>query len=425
MPNRPKSGKIHPNRGVIFYSAFMIYLSQILGKKVKDSSDAVVGKLRDVLVKPKDGCHAPLVFLLLQNRKNEESFIPFEYVENLGSGEITLTHLFPKVRVPEVKEDNYLFLNRDVLDKQIVDVAGARVVRVNDLQLGLVENQTCVLSIDVSSKGLLRRLGLAWLDFPDLLKVKLIDWRNAQPIKGALKLDIAVKNLTRLHPADIANIIEDLSVHQGSALVNSLDNKSAARVIEEIEPHLQTVLVKHLGPEKAAGILSKMPVDEIVDLMKTLPREDAREFMSYLQSQQMKRVERLLPYKDDTAGGLMVPELIGAQPEWTASQTIAEIRKISPETRSITHIYITNKDNVFQGAISLRTLFLAKPEQTLGELMKQFGPQAILHPELSVEEIMRVMTKYNLYTAAVVDNDHRLLGMVTIDDVLRVLMPHA
>lgn len=403
----------------------MIYLSQILGKKVKDSSDAVVSKLRDVLVKPKDGSHAPLFFLLLQNSKSEDSFVPFEYVENLGSGEITLTHLFPKVRVPEIKEDDYLFLNRDVLDKQIVDVAGARVVRVNDLQLGLVDKQTCVLGIDISFKGLLRRLGLSWLDFFGLLKVELIDWRNSQPIKGALKLDIAAKNLTRLHPADIANIIEDLSVHQGSALVKSLDNKSAARVIEEIEPHLQTVLVKHLGPEKAAGILSKMSVDEIVDLLKALPREEAREFMSYLQAQQMKRVERLIQYKDDTAGGLMVPELIGAQPEWTVSQTIIEIRKISPETRSITHVYITDKDNIFLGTISLRTLFLAKPEQTLGEIMKQFGSQAVLHPELSVEEILRVMTKYNLYTAAVVDNDRRLLGVVTIDDVLRVLMPDA
>ena len=234
----------------------MLYLSQILNSKVKDSSDKTIGRLKDILVKPKAGAYVPLVFLLIAGRHGREFFAPYEYVENLSKEEISLKSLFANIVTDKPKEE-YAYLNRDVLDQQIVDVEGARVVRVNDLKLGEFEDKMSVLGIDISNKGLLRRLGVERFDLFNLMEPQFIDWRKAQPIKGILKLDTISKDLTKLHPADLANIVEDLSLKQGGKLVRTLDAEMAAKVFEEIEPAVKKILVSHLGPEKASKIIEK------------------------------------------------------------------------------------------------------------------------------------------------------------------------
>ncbi len=405
----------------------MPYLSELLNHKVKDSADEVVGRLKDILISSKASEYQPLEFLVIESKETGDNIlIPYSFVGNFSRRFIFLKTPIKKISTTsEITDSGWVYLKRDVMDEQIVDVAGARLVRVNDLRLNIFKEKMSVVGIDVSTKGLLRRMGLEWIDFGNWLKVNLIDWRHTQPVRGILKLDTAAKNLNRLHPADLANVIEDLNVKAGSQLVINLDAKSAAKVLEEVDPHLQKVLVKYLGPEKMSSILGQMSTDEIVDLLKTMPKEEARIFLSYLQNQKAKKIEKLIKYEDDTAGGLMTSEYIRVRPEWVVKEAVAEVKKLSPTLRSVLYVYVLDDEDKFLGAISLRWLLVSDADKKIKELLKTFPSSSILRVGQDIEDVIKVMTKYDLYTAVVLDDEKRMLGMVTIDDVMRHLVPQA
>ncbi|MFA6376982.1 MAG: PRC-barrel domain-containing protein, partial [Candidatus Paceibacterota bacterium] len=374
----------------------MLYLSQILNNKVTDSSDKVIGRLEDIIIQSKAGVYSPLDLLVIRKNKEKEFCVPYEYVANLSKGEVNLRNTFVNVKTVSEPKENYIKLKRDVLDQQIVDVGGARVVRVNDLKLGLFENKMSVLGIDVSFKGLLRRMNVSWLDFLNILSVHLIDWRKAQPVKkGALKLDTISKDLARLHPADLANIVEDLSLRQGSKLMSSLDEDTAAQVVEEMDPEVKKILVNHLGTEKASKIIDKMSADEIADLLQMLSQEEAKDLLSYLQNGKLKKVQKLIKYGKDTAGGIMTADFVSGLPDWTVKHAIMEIKKLSPSIRSMLYIYITDKEGYFKGAVSLRRLLTADKDQTMADLIKRLPSSSTLRTGQKIKDIVRVMTKYN------------------------------
>ncbi|MFA7654375.1 MAG: CBS domain-containing protein [Candidatus Magasanikbacteria bacterium] len=402
----------------------MLYLSQILGGRVEDSADQVVGRLKDILVESKPGNYARIVFLLVKSKKGEDIFIPYEYVESLGRQTVDLKNIFDKINLAPTPS-RCIYLSRDILDQQIVDVDGARVVRVNDLSLGIFEDQMCVLGVDVSFRGILRRLGVAWLDPFRLVSVHLVDWRKVQPVKGALKLDTISSDLRKLHPADLANIIEDLNLHHGTKLVNSLESREAAKVLEELNPHLQKILIKHLGPAKAGRIIEKMSTDEIADLMQLFSQKEAQKYLSLLQDSRVEKVTKLIKYEDDTAGGLMNTDFISGHPDWTVAQMIEEIRKYSPDMRSITFVYVVDNFGKFLGPVSLRNLLLADNKEKLKELYKSADRLATLRPDYPLDKVVNLMTKYDLYSAAVISHDGKIAGVVTIDDVMRCLAPKA
>lgn len=404
----------------------MPYLSQLLDNKIMDSADTVIGRLEDILVMPKAGEYVPLEFLVVKIKgKKDFDYIPYEFVETFTSNEISLKFLTKKIPFQKVVDEKFLRLRKHVFDQQIVDLSGARVVRVNDLRIGNFDGDMCILGIDVSTKGLLRRLKMEWLDFFDVLKVHLIDWREAQPLQGSLKLDTVTDNLKHLHPADLANIIEDLNMNHRNNLVQSLGAQNAANVFEEVTPELQKILIKHWGPKKSSRILSQVSSDEIVDLMRTLPENEAHTFISYLKDTKVAKIEKLREYPDDTAGGLMTLDFINAKLDWTVSKTIKEIKKLSKTLRSIIYIYVTDENGVFCGPVSLRTLIISSPRKKLKNLVKDFSMNAVLKGDFKLDKIIEIMTKYNLYTCAVIDENNKLLGIVSIDDVMRSLFPHA
>ena len=406
----------------------MPYISELLNNKITDNSDASVGRLEDVLIVPKEGAFEPLEFLVIKTPKKEIRFVPYEYVANFSTTEISLKNLFSKIALSELPTgSSYVYLKKEVLDKQIVDVAGTRVVRVNDLRIGVVENKMCVLGIDPSFKGLLRRLGLAdsFLSLP--FKVKLIDWRQAKLLEGSapLQLNTAAESLSQLHPADLANIVEDLDVKFASSLLTSLNSAQAAKVLEEVDPTFQTILIKYLGPERAGKIMGQMSSDELVDLIKTFSSEEASEFLPEVTGTKVRNLQKLLSYADNTAGGLMTVDFISARPNWTVAQAVEEIRKYSEKMRSVVHVYITEDDATFKGVVSVRRLLLAKPDTLMMNLAKKLPNNSSLRPHDKIPRIIGLMTKYNLYTAAVLDKEKKLVGIVTIDDVMRLLAPSA
>ncbi len=404
----------------------MPYLSKLINSKISDSADEVIGRLEDVLVKPKTGEYSPLEYLVVKRPKHKRHvYIPYEAVENFSSEEVSLRVLFSKINLLEEVPNHYIYLNRDVMDQQIVDISGARVVRVNDLRIGDVDSKMSVLGIDISFRALLRRLGLTWLDVFNLFKVNLIDWRKAQPVEGVLKLDSVSKDLTRLHPADIANIVEDLSLKQGSSLVLSLDKNTAARVFEEIDPEIQKLFISNLNPEHAARISEKLSIDELVDLVQSLPEHQSKQLMEYVEQDRLKKLKKLLTYEDDTAGGLMTTEYLSCTPEETVHDAIEKIRRLTDTFRSINYIYVVDDKGKYKGVLSFRRLIVAKPETPLKNIMKKGEHLPVLHPKQSIKHVAHLMTKYDLNSVAVVDETNNFLGIVTVDDVMRLLVPNA
>ncbi|MDP1709431.1 MAG: CBS domain-containing protein, partial [Candidatus Komeilibacteria bacterium] len=238
-------------------------------------------------------------------------------------------------------------------------------------------------------------------------------------------LNTVSANLSKLHPADLANIIEDLSIGQGGHLVTSLDSQRAARVFEEINPQVQKILVKHLGAERVSEIFKSMPSDEMADIIKLLPKNEAKIVLRHLKNSAAEKIGKLLNYPSASAGGLMTLDYLTAQPDWTVKEAIDEIKKASPSMRSILYVYAVDKDNTFLGAISLRTLLVAEPDKKLNNLLKRISPLSTLTPYQNIDEIVKIMTKYNLYMAAVLDRKHKLLGVVAIDDIMSQLSPNA
>ncbi len=404
----------------------MPYLSRLLNSQVSDSADNIVGRLEDVLIKVKPGDYSSLEYVIIKLRRHKKRvIIPYDAVENFSNEEVSLRTLFSKINFLEKEPDGYIRLNRDVMDQQIVDVAGARVVRVNDLRIGDFDGKMCVLGIDVSFRGLLRRLGVSWLDFFDIFKVNLIDWRKAQPVEGVLKLDSVSKDLTKLHPADIANIIEDLSVKQGSNLVLSLDKNMAARVFEEIDPEIQKILISQLSPEHAARISERMSIDELVDLIHYLPEHQSKQLLDVVEQERMKKVKKLLSYEDDTAGGMMTTDFLAGLPDDTVAITIEKIRKLSEDFRSANYVYVIDEKGRYKGVISFRRLLISDIDDVLKDVMKKTIHLPLLHPDQSIKSVAHLMTKYDLNSVAVVDHDNKFLGVVTVDDVMRVLVPNA
>ncbi|MEK7161570.1 MAG: CBS domain-containing protein [Patescibacteria group bacterium] len=404
----------------------MPYISELLNNTITDSSDDSVGKLQDILISPKADSFAPLEFLVVK-AKDGIKFIPYEFVANFNSSEISLKNLFNKATQNELPKGQFVYLKKEVLDKQIVDVAGTRVVRVNDLRIGNFENKVCVLGIDSSFKGLLRRLGLAGSFLGKPFTVSLIDWRQATLVdsKKGLELNTAAEDLRHLHPADLANIVEDLDVKYGSSLLAALDSREAAKVLEEVNPALQTILIKYLGPESAGKIMSQMSSDELVDLVKTFSSEESSEFLSQVAGLKAQSVSRLLAYPDNTAGGLMTVDYVSCPPETTVQQATETIKKLSDGFRSIMYIYVVDAQGNFYGVVSLRRIIIADKDTTMGQLAKRFSKASVLKTGDKIERIMQLMTKYNLYSAAVLDKEKKLVGVVTIDDIMRQLFPRA
>lgn len=403
----------------------MMYFSGVLGVEVTDAAEKVAGKLKDILIKPQEGNYDPLQFLVIARNHSGLFYVPYNQTENISKAGLLLRNTWEKTDKFVDRPADGLSLVDDVLDQQIVDVAGARVVRANDLRFAPIENRMCVVGIDVSVRGLLRRLGLLWLDIFHWSKTNLIDWRDAQPVKGTLKVSALAENFHRLHPADLADIIEDLHLKRGSKIVSYLDARDAAKVLEEMDEENQKKFLHSFDPTRIRQILENMSTDEVADLIKAFPKRDAGVYLSLLSEERRKAIKKLLAHKDDTAGGLMTTDYVTVDLDWTVARTLDEIKKQSARLRSILYVYSVNAEGIFRGAISLRRLLLARPEQKLRELLKKHKRLPTLKSSDDIDEVCDIMTRYNLYSAAVLDSNRKMLGIVTIDDVMRVMNPRA
>jgi len=404
----------------------MFYFSTISKAPVADKNDKTVGKLRDIVIKSDTGKKFPPIigFLVRSSKNGRDIYISSEKVAAWSHDEVVLNASITDAE-SRVPGDGVLFLGKSVVDRQIVDLEGICVVRVNDLQFGTVQGKMCLLAIDVSTSGLLRRLGVI-TNGHTWFKPRLLEWNSVQIIGDKLHLQKGRDDLVRLHPADIANIVESLNVKQGGQLLKALDQATAAKVMEEISPHIQKMLVSSLGSERALTIMEKMSVDELVDLIQLLPSREARKIIEKLPVQKdVGKIKKVLEYDEDTAGGMMTTEFVVATPEMSVEDVIGQIRRDSHCHRAIHFVYIVDDKKRYLGVASLRRLIVADQKQKIKEVMKRSRRTPVVNVEQSITEVASIMTKYNLLSVAVVDHTKKLLGIVTVDDVMRCFVPKA
>lgn len=393
-----------------------LFLSEILNKPVINHRGEELGKLVDILVEP--GNPFPRICGLSVMKKKTRIIIPLEYIDILNKKFLT-------VREPEegpfplVPPENQIFIRDQLLDKQIVDINGVKVVRVNDIKLGELQNQYCLLGLDVGYQGLLRRIG-----WERKGANHIIPWNYVQPLEEGLSqltLTLSRQGLSQMHPVDIAEIIAQISSKERAVLLDSLDKETAGEAIHELEADMRVAIVEQMDLEEAADVLEKMQPDEAADILGDLSSEKAKAILDRMEKEEAADVEELLEHDEDTAGGLMTTEFLAFPPEQTASQAIEELRRQSPETELIYYIYVVDPEEHLLGVLSLRDLIMALPTTALKDLMRT-NPKKII-AEAKQKDVAELVSKYNLIAVPVVDEENHLLGIITVDDILNILLP--
>jgi len=326
---------------------------------------------------------------------------------------------------PFVRRESEVLLARDVLDKQLIDVDGKRVVRVNDVQLIEAGGDWRVTGADVSLQGLWRRLAPAGL-MGSRKAVEVLDWSDVGYLAtdaATVQLKSSSGKLARLHPVEIARLAEALSYHHGSEVVESLDDETAAETLEEMPAERQVRIIGDMDEERAADILEWMSPDEAADVLGDLPEEKAEELLGLMEDQEQADVAELLPYEDDTAGGLMTTEFVTLPRDLTAGAALARLREMAETPNMIYYLYVVEGEGSWSlvGVIALRNLILANQEMPLAEVMRTDIQTA--GPNEPAKEVAQRMAEYNLLALPVVDEAGDILGIITVDDAMEILLP--
>jgi magnesium transporter len=408
----------------------MAFISELIGRPVTDVDGERIGQLEDILAAVQKDMPHPLVVAIQVKTHNGPTLIPYRYLTVLVAPGISLNTRLEKIE-PYTPMENDLYLGRDILDKQIIDTNGVRVVRVNDLDLTRVNDSYYVANVDVGSYGLLRRLGLGniakmWAkNAKPGSKPSEISWDAVELIKVGedMRLKVPGEKMSELHPADLAEIISDLNRNQSDGLLQSLDIETLADTLEEVEPNFQASLIKDMSDEKVADVLEEMAPDEAADLLAELPKDRIQDLLDLMQVEDAKPVRKLLAYPEDSAGGIMTTEYVNVSPDLTADQAVAHLREIASEAETIFYVYVTNEDNCLVGVFSLKDLILANPET----LVRDFMHKRLITVDLLDDQttVAQAIAKYNLLSIPVVDEGGHLHGMVTSDDALDGIIPTA
>jgi magnesium transporter len=404
----------------------MAYLSELIGRTITDLDGIPVGKLEDVIIRLWAEFPHPLVEGVVVKGKSETHTLTFASVATLLSPVISL-----KCRAEDTPafafQENDIFLSRDVLDKQIIDTDGARVVRVNDVELVRVDGTLYVTNVDISWVGIIRRLGLIGLAhfLGRHIKQKGISWDFVELLQRdkEMRLRVPAEKLHELHPADLAEIVSDLNKLESGQLLDTLDVKHLADTLEEVEPEFQAELVEHMSDEKVADILEEMEPDEAADLLGDLPKGRKEDLLALMEKDDADDMRKLLAYPEESAGGIMTTEYASIRSHLSATQAIEVLRSMADEVETMFYIYVTDEDNHLIGTFSLNNLIFASP----GAMVEDFMVKRVVSVYLTddQETVAQTVSKYDLLAVPVVDEQNRLHGIVTADDALDKVIPTA
>ena len=417
-----------------------LYFSDLVGREIADSGGHRIGRLADLSVRL--GEPYPVirqVFIRPRGQSVLHLIAAGSQVRDWRADPIPLSAKLSELRPGRREDETQILLAEALLDKQVLDVSGSKLERVNDLHLLLVREGELVLAhIDVGLRGLVRRLG--WERGLDgtvralaprskfLQTERLIGWKYVVPTvadPAGLRLALSQKSIGRIHPADFAEILEDLPAGTRQDLFEALEVNTAARVLSEVDdPRMQEeLLTEQNDPEKAADVLDTMPPDAAADLLAEMPEEDANDLLKRMQPEDARTVTTLMRHEEDTAGGLMTTEMVTFPANITVAEAFQRLRDAAPNVEFLYQFYVVDEKRRLMGLINVRRLFLGKDPDLLQDVM---APWTIcVHPEDPASEVAEVIEKYNLAAVPVVDADGVLVGMITVDDILSEVLPVA
>jgi magnesium transporter len=405
------------------------YLSRVENAKVIDSRGHVIGRLQDLAI----DMTMPRPQVVAAKIKTRQGVQLFDFscfsVEKI---EKQYALVCQSTKAAETPHEHLIYLKQNVLDRQIVDINGKKIYRVNDVRMAILAAGTFSVAVDVGLEGLLRRLSFA-KPISEMLKLfksripaKFILWDDIGAIDFSsttytgIKLSKAYEKLSRLNPSDLADIIEDLDKNAQMAIFSSLDDERAADVLEELEPEAQVSVIKNLSTEDAADILEIMPADEAADILDELSEEKAEELLKEMESGASEEVRELMEYEDGTVGSIMSTDFISFNASLTVGQTLQELRRLKPESSWAYYLYILDDKNRLLATVSLRDVVISEPEVNLEDIMNT--DLIYIFDEDRINAMNEIISKYNLLCVPVVDKNMQMLGIVVIEDVLYELL---
>jgi len=407
----------------------MIYLSRMLGKPVVDATGSEIGTISDIAIATGEIFPRVTSLAFLGPDKTPFMLSWRKYVDSFDGERVTLNVPAKDIRFSYLQPDEVL-LHRDLLNKQIVDTQGMKVVRVNDLKLSESRNQLRLLGAEVGMRGILRGIhpalerAIAWLTrtLGHELHENLIAWNYMDLLDRDLsrvKLSVTHKRLHELHPADVADILEQLSPSQRARVFEHLDDVQAAETISLLEDEYQADVVGDLSERRASDLLAEMDPDDAADVIGDLPYDKAERLLRLMGVDDSRAIRGLLGYKEKTAGGIMTPEVTTITEDMTVQEVIEFLRAEAAEHESIYYIYVVEDERRLAGVVSLRDLIMSAPDTPVSEIVQR--EVITVHADEDQEEVAETMSKYDLLALPVVDETGRLLGIVTVDDALEVM----
>jgi CBS domain-containing protein/sporulation protein YlmC with PRC-barrel domain len=406
----------------------VFYLSKLLGSPVKDVENKPAGTLHDLVVNTTQAY--PRVTAVGVRRRGRTLYTTWDAVSSFEESGLLLR--IPAAELVERPlEPDELPLSATFLDKQLVDTEGRKVIRVNDIQLLRNGPFVHVAAVDVSSNAILRRVGLAKVgDRISKTRQKprphLIDWKDVdieQTDEAAVRLAVPQTKLELLHPADIAELVHELSPEERAAVFDALEDDLAADTFEELHPSYQASLLLDLPDEKASEILNEMSPDDAADLLADLPDDRRRHFIAMMEKDDAEDMRELLSYPEHSAGGIMTTDYAWARLDDTAERAIERLREQEAEAETVYYIYVVDRSEHLRGVFSLRDLLMTPPEKKVRDFMTE-NPVSV-RTDASEEDITNVIAKYNLLALPVVDEEGELHGIITIDDAIDLVLPLA
>ena len=408
----------------------MLYLSQMLGEPVVDANGEKIGSISDLAIQTGEVFPRITSLAFLGPGKTPFMISWRKYVEGFSEDEgIRLKVDRTAIRFSYLQPAEVL-LARDLLNRQIVDTQGMKVVRVNDLKLSISGTQLRLLGAAVGWRGILR--GLHPLvekaachiakAFHKNIDEKLIAWNYMDLLDRDLskvQLSVTHTRLEELHPADVADILEQLDPKQRANVFQHLDDAQAGEAISEMEDEFQADIIDGLDETRASRLLGNMDPDDAADIVGDLPYEKAETLLRLMGVEDAAGIRKLLGYKDDTAGGLMTTQFVAMHTTSTVGETTEVLRHLDEDHPTVSYVYVLDEYEKLVGVLSLRTLVLNTEETQLKDIM--FDELITSLPEEPEDEVAADISKYGLLAMPVVDESGRMLGIVTFDDAMDVI----
>jgi len=406
----------------------MLHATEVLGAEAHDASGNFVGKVKEMFIVPDEQPNR-ISRLLLGRGQYRPLVARYDQIGSVAPGKVQLSADESALELYQPNE-GWLAMRKDLLDQQIIDTNGRKVVRINDVDLADQKNngntELRITQVDIGVPGAVRRMlqgvvpPMAIRRIQTKLPPRTIRWEFVNLIEPdplrRVKLKLSSERLARLHPADIADLVEQLSPAERQSIFDSLDEETAAEAIAELDKRLQTQVVEKLNPEKAADILEEMNPDEAADLLANLPPEKSRQVLGEMEHREAHEVEELLQFGENSAGGMMNTEIVVVGEDATRGEVVDYIRFHEIALDQLDNVVMINREATFSGTVPVGRLILSSADERMGDLA--FVPLLSVKTDAHENEVYEVFDKYNLRSLTVVNDQGRPLGAITVDDIV-------